>query len=366
MDILTYNQSFEIVKYIDSFDSLIWNVRYIGYGEFELVVPFSSEYMTVLERGNYLKIDDSDRTMIIEKATPLYDDEKGIMAKFYGRSLESILTRRIIWKQTTISGNLQNAVKQLITDAIISPDIADRAISNFVFKESTDSRVTSIIIDEIQYTGDNLYDVIYDLCEYFKLGFKVTLNDENQFEFELYAGVDRSSAQVTNPIIEFSTDNDNLLSSEFSMDETNYCNVTLVAGEGEGEERKTVVCGDNTGLDRRELYTDARDIQSTDDQGAAIPESEYLNMLKARGNSKLLEHILKTEIDSEVDASLGSMYKFNYDYFLGDIVDVIDFIGQQFISRVIAMTISISESEYTIHPIFQNEEVEEDGTSEEV
>jgi hypothetical protein len=245
----------------------------------------------------------------------------------------------------------------LISDAIISPNIADRAISNFVFKESTDSRVTSITIDEVQYTGDNLYDVIYELCDYYRLGFKVLLNDNNQFVFELYSGEDRTSNQILNPVIEFSTDNDNLLSSSYSTDDTKYCNVTLVAGEGEGDERKTVICGESDGLDRRELYTDARDIQSTEPGGVVIPESEYLNMLTSRGYSKLLEHVIKTEIDSEVDASEGSMYKFNHDYYLGDLVDVVDFIGQTFVSRVMAMTIAVSESEYTMHPIFENEEV---------
>ena len=54
---------------------------------------------------------------------------------------------------------------------------------------------------EAQYTGDNLYDVIQKICEEQGIGFKITLNDEKQFVFELYAGSDRSYDQTENPYV---------------------------------------------------------------------------------------------------------------------------------------------------------------------
>lgn len=354
MDIVVYDKQFRITKYIDSYDSLIWNVKYIGHGEFELVVAHSQEFMSVLSHGNYLSIDDSDRWMIVEKTEPIFDDEKGALDKFSGRSLESILLRRIVWAQTTISGNLQNGIKKLITDAIISPAIPARRISNFVFRDSTDPRITSLVIDEHQYTGTPLYDVIVDLCTAYKIGFKITV-ENGVFVFELFSGTDRSSNQVLTPIIEFSIDNDNLLGSNYSKDETKYYNVTLVAGEGEGPSRKTAVCGDYSGLDRREIFTDARDLQESDGE-TTLSSQEYTNLLIARGNSKLLEHAVVTELDTEVDSAIGAMYVFGRDYFLGDVVDVIDFINQKSTSRITQMTISVNDDGYSVHPIFENEE----------
>ena len=351
MDVTVFNPAFEVTGIIDSYDSLLWNIKYNEYGDFEMVVPYASGMISLLSMDSYLMIPFSDRTMIIEKIVPTFDGEKGYLSKVTGRSLESILSRRIIWKQTTISGNLQNGIKKLITDAIINPTDQSRKIPNFIFKDSTDSTITSITINECQFTGDNLYDVIQSLCSLFSIGFKITLNDNFQFVFELYNGSDRSSNQLLNPIIEFSNNNDNLISSEYSIDQQNYCNVTLIAGEDEGTSRKTATYGSASGLSRRELFTDARDIQSTDGETTMTP-TEYTNALINRGKEKLLEHDVTTEFDSSVDNGSDGMFEFNVDYFLGDIVDIVDVIEETFKVRVSEMTISISESEYSIHPIF--------------
>lgn len=351
MDVTVFNSNFEVIDIVDAYDSLVWNGAYCGYGDFEMVVPYDSGVISSLSMDNYLSIPESDRMMIIEKMIPKFDEEKGYLSTISGRSLESILLRRIIWKQTTISGNLQNGIKKLITDAIINPTDSNRKISNFIFQDSTDPTITSLTIDEYQFTGDNLYDVVQALCAEFGLGFKITLNDNNQFVFMLYNGTDRSSNQVLNPIIEFSPNNDNLLSSEYSLDQKDYCNVTLIAGEDEGESRKTATYGESSGLTRRELFTDARDIQSSDGETTMTP-TEYTNALINRGKEKLLEHEILTEFDSSIDNGEGGMCTFNKDYFLGDIVDIVDVIGETFKVRVNELTISISESEYSVHPIF--------------
>lgn len=83
----------------------------------------------------------------------------------------------------------------MLNECIISPSIADRKISNFVFVLSTDPKITRLKIDN-QYTGDCLYDVIKGLCEENNIGFKIVLTDENKFAFSLYAGVDRSYEQT--------------------------------------------------------------------------------------------------------------------------------------------------------------------------
>ena len=55
-----------------------------------------------------------------------------------------------------------------------------------VEKAVTEPKITA------QFTGDNLYDVISEICRLTGLGFKVTLNDKKQFVFKLYAGADRT------------------------------------------------------------------------------------------------------------------------------------------------------------------------------
>ena len=88
----------------------------------------------------------------------------------------------------------------------------------------------------------------------------MVLNSSNVFEFSLYAGLDHSYQQTTNPYVIFSPEFNNIITSTYTEDDIPFKNVALVAGVGEGDERVTISVGSASGLDRRELYVDARDI----------------------------------------------------------------------------------------------------------
>ena len=357
MDIYILDQNFDILAVEDCYQSIVWNERYNEPGDFELVIPANSKSVPYIAMDNYIYIPLSDRLMIVEHQEPIGDADGDNTILFKGRSLESILDRRIVWQQTTVSGNAQNAIKNLITAAIINPSISARKIPNFIFEDSTDSNVTSKTIPESMFTGDNLLDVIHTLTDKTKLGYSVKLNASKQLKFKLYSGIDRTKRQTVVPQTEFSPNNDNIFSSKLRIDKVNYKNVTLIAGEGEGLERKTATYGTESGLARREYFTDARDISSNEGTEEQIPAAEYTNLLIERGKEKLNEQIITKEIEAEVDTSDIAMYKFNKDYFLGDLVENVDAYGTRSISRVTEMTISITPKEYKYYPIFKNEEI---------
>ena len=157
------------------------------------------------------------------------------------------------------------------------------------------------------------------------------------------------------PQVEFSLNNDNIFSSKLTIDKSNYKNVTLVGGEGEGTARRTAVVNNETsGLERREYFTDARDISSNDGE---ISSANYITMLSERGKKHLEELIIKKEVEAEVDTSPTAMYIFNKDYFLGDLVENVDVYGTRSVSRVVEMTMSITAKEYKFYPIFENERI---------
>lgn len=357
MNLLLLNESFEVIDIIDTYVSLLWTVRYDEAGEFELIIPANSENLELFKLDYYLQNLDSDRLMIIEKKVIETDVESGNNLTITGRTLESILDRRIIWAQTTISGNLQSAIKTLINDAIISPTDSSRKISNFIFEESTDTAITGLTIDESQYTGDSLYETIQTICELKHIGFKVTLNGSFQFVFKLYAGTDRSYSQVTLPCVVFSNKYENLLSSNYSEDKTNYKNVTLVAGEGEGTARTTATYGTEAGLARRELYTDARDLSTNDGE---IDATTYQNQLIERGTEKLKDYEIEKDIDGEIAST--NLYTLNEDYELGDLVQVVDCYDTEAKARITEIVTSISTSEQSTYPTFEIED-DEDSTT---
>jgi len=325
MDIFILNENFETVDVIDTYESIIWTDRYNSFGDFEIYTNFDVRMLQKVKQDYYLMTLQSEHMMIIEGLEIDSDAETGNHLRITGRSLESILDRRIIWDQTSVSGNLQDALKSLITAAIINPSIEDRKISNFIFEDSTDERITGLTL-EAQYTGDNLYDIVNSACVTNNIGYKITLNNQNQFVFKLYMGTDRSYDQEYNPYVVFSPNYENIINSNY-VDSTEVMkNVTLVAGEDEGSARKTLIVGSGTGLTRRELFTDARDIQSE-------KVSDYNEALKQRGLEGLIENSRTVNFEGEVDAV--RMFVYNEDFFMGDIIQIANEYGIEGAARVV-------------------------------
>ena len=194
--------------------------------------------------------------MIIEKIDLKSDIDDGDEFIVSGNSLESILERRIVWTKTVLSGSLQEGIKKLINEAIISPEIAERKIPNFIFEDSIDPAITALMSNKEFEAGDNLYDIIKDVCEEYKICFKVILNNEKKLAFSLYAGADRSYTQSDNAFVMFSPNFENIITSEYSSYRTDYKNVCLVTAsrtkEGSEEEIEyTEVAGTGEGITLR-------------------------------------------------------------------------------------------------------------------
>lgn len=350
MEVYVLNTKFESIAVVDEFESLIWTDRYNEAGDFELYLAMNKKLLEYLRQDYYLWNPDSDHVMIIEQLNITSDLESGNKLIVTGRSLESILDRRIIWGQKVLTGNLQNAVKTLITENIIAPSILDRQIDNFVFEDSDNGKILSLTIDA-QYTGDNLYDVIHTLCEKNKIGFKIVLNDKNQFVFSLYIGEDRSYEQTKNPYVIFSPDFENIINSNYLESKKSLKNVTLVAGEGEGAARRTSVVGSGNGLERRELFTDARDISSDIGNDQKLTDAEYISQLNQRGTENLAENIATTSFEGEVEAT--RMFKYGIDFFIGDIVQIANEYGHEGQAYISEFVMSQSQSGTSMYPTFK-------------
>ncbi len=347
MDILVLNTNLEAVAAVDTFESLLWTDRYCGNGEFEIYTLATNELITWLREDYYLWLKESNHQMIIEGIQIKSDSELGNRLVVTGRSLESLLDRRIIWGQTVLTGNLQDGIEKLLNENVISPVISDRTIDNFIFEASTDPLVTTLTVDA-QFTWTNLYDSIKGLCAANNIGFQVTLEDD-QFVFKLYAGADRSYDQFVNPYVIFSPYYENLINSNYTESKKTVKTVTLVAGEGEGPDRITTVVGMAANLTRREMYTDARDLSQTVD-GNEMLEADYLLQLAQRGTEDLTNHILAQTFDGQIDPKV--MYTFGESFFMGDIVQIANEYGMEAKSRVTEIIYSQSLSSVDVYPTF--------------
>lgn len=78
-----------------------------------------------------------------------------------------------------------------------------------------------------------------------------------------------------------------------------------------------------TGLARRELYIDARDLQSDSDPDKPLTPEEYAAVLTTRGREKLAECQLVKSFSAEV-RTVDPTYALGEDYDLGDTITAID------------------------------------------
>lgn len=353
MNLVVLDQEFNAISVIDTYESSIWTDRYYECGDFELYTTITEVVPEYIKQDYYLQSPYSEHLMVIEKILITTDAENGNHITITGRSLESLLDRRIVWGQKTVRGNLQDAIKTLIEENVISPSDNKRRIDNFMFESSSDPAITQLSI-EAQYTGDNLYDVIQKICSEQEIGFKIILNDNKQFVFKLYAGSDRSYDQTVNPYVVFSPNFDNILSSNYVESKESLKNVALIGGEGEGSERKYTTIGENSGLNRREIFVDARDISSDVGDGITLTGEEYDILLQQRGKEKLTENTDVISFEGQVDSAL--MFKYGEDFFNGDIVQVANEYGHETKARVIEIITSENNEGISLYPTFKTVE----------
>lgn len=344
MDLYILDKTFKPIALIDNAASVIWADRYYDTGDFEIYIPASIKNLSILQEEYYVKRMDSDMVGIIEKINLKTDVENGDYLIASGRDLKSILERRIIWNQSNLSGKVEMILRQLINENVINPTIAARKIPNVKLGSIKGFTETA----DFQVTGDNLLDKVIELCKAAEIGWKVTLDEEVQLVIEFYQGTNRSYSQSANPYVVFSPTFDNLLTTETQQDITTYKNAALVAGEGEGSARRTVALGTASGMSRRELYVDARDISSNDGE---ITSSQYTELLKQRGSEKLAAAVKTLGVSGTAETALT--YKLNEDYFLGDTVAVENEYGIKANSKILEVIECEDQNGLSIIPTFE-------------
>jgi hypothetical protein len=334
------------------FESLIWTERYNKCGDFEIYGPATQEMLDVFAVDRYLWINGSRSTMIVEDRKIESDEDDHDKITITGRSLDSILDRRVILGQKVLTGNFQDAIHTLLIENVISPTDTARAIPNFIFETSTDTRITELTIDA-QYNFDNLYEAIQKICEEKSVGFEVVLNASNQFVFRLYLGTDRSYAQSANPYVVFSPSYDNLINSSYVESKKTLKTVSIVGGEGEGSARKTTTAsissGAGSGLSRREMFVDASDVSTTSDSGT-LTDEQYYAQLAEKGTSELANNVITKTFDGKLETSRSWAY--GVDFFMGDVVQVVNEQGITSSSRIVELIHSQDSTGIFMYPTF--------------
>lgn len=379
MEFMVLDKNYDAIAMIDTFTSAIWTVRYDEAGDFELCTPVRLDYIQAIQIGNYLWSKESDRLMIIETVEIATDAENGPQFTVTGRSLESILERRIITSGITFSGNVQSIIISMLNSEVINTS-ANRKIPNFSYKTSTDPRITGTSM-EFTARGENLYDMICSLCQECKIGWRILPKGAGGFEFELFVGTDRSYDQSVNPYVVFSPRFENLLNSNYIKSYKAYKNSVYAVGTYQKEviiknkykddneewvvEEQTTYEEDEvtawgfsedsepTGLARREIFVDNGGVNDGE-QGGAYNAWNAIN--KQKGLTELANYQTTTAFEGELEAT--RQYVYGEDFTIGDIVQIQNEYGIEGTVYISEIVFSQDASGITITPTFTSTEDE--------
>lgn len=339
------NNTFVKTAVIDDATSVIWIKRFNEAGEFELYIRASAELLDLFDGEVILTRDNNNTVMSVENIHLKTNAENGDYLTITGRSAECFLGRRIVPKQTTFQNTTaENVIRSLIDQNVIDPPAPHQRRKIDVITLGTSQGYTDIINKQV--TGKNLLDVISSICKVLNYGFEFEF-DGLTFEFNLYKGVDRSFDQTENTFVVFSPEYENLGNTEYTKDKSTLYNSVYVAGEGEGKDRIISNVGTTSGLDRRELWIDARNESSNTDAGTLTP-TEYGYVLTQQGMEMLKTTTETTEFNGEIlDINV---YAYGVDYNLGDIVQVVNEYGLTATATVTEITEVEDETGYRIYP----------------
>lgn len=297
----------------------MYSEEFNGSGSFNISIP-DMLYSSILKKGNYILF--NQKTLGIIKYVGVTLNRKNVL-QVKGTLLNDILSYRVIKTQASYSGYIESVCENMISENFINPSDEKRKLLILEI-DPTQPATTEQINKSV--TGKTVFDSVSDALSTKDYGFsvtpRITTYDEasdnptniSKFVVKILHPTDRSVGNTSgNDPVVFSLELNNLKELFYDMDATQECTVAIVAGEGEGVNRKVIEVGDTaaSGIDRMELYVDARDLQDATDAE-----------LTQRGLERMEDHKEFTSFDCTLLDSAAQGY--GKKFFLGDYVTVID------------------------------------------
>ena len=347
---------------IDDHIGINWSTRYNDTGSVELILPKTKEYGTLIDTDMYVSIPDSEYLMLITEINKLSDLVEGSQITVKGVTLDKLLDRRVVHgSQTTFSGSIENVIFGLIRTNCIDTE-ASRKFPNFKLVSNSDPRLASITVEEKDYKGENLFDAVKTICQDKGVGFKMGVDSDDQIYFMLYVGTDRSWSQNDVPPVVFSSEYENLVSSNYVKNVADYKTFSYV--EYTVTTKNTVVdpeTEEETVEESKDTYETTAQISSASGYGRRETtfkaedkniESRSLAASTAIANAR--KALMDTDKKEAFDGELSEDGQFTYgnDYDLGDIVQVVDEDGHEGTCRISEIVISEDRSGFFIVPTF--------------
>lgn len=383
---------------IDAYDSFVWTDAYCGYGDFELKIPCEIAKKYKMDIGDFIRCTLSNTVMIIEAMSVESNDDNSLMVTYKGRSLESLLCRRVLRKEdvpqivpqyNSSSQKYEAAQLRYVQEVILyvlnrtivqnnNISMRSRGIEQLGYTINQDESIAEMKAPYVDLDGMTVFNFVQSVLAYNGLGFKIEFNpagtvggsvDNRVLLFSIYQGTNRSHTQTVNDRVIFSTDDDTTFKMDTSMDMSSYGNAALLVGpnkcaESRDDDDQPIIVETNkrfttelysgvTGINRYEIYVDTTNIPATNEYTERLyPESYILAQMRFRGIQSLKQH-LSNNMSFTPSVDFDPYKKYGEDYNIGDIVSVIDYFGNINIVRVGSFSYSVDNSGVQLYPNFE-------------
>lgn len=313
------NSSLEIEAIINDYTAKQWHTIWGSGGSFTLWAPITSYNSQYLQIGNFVWFEYESIALIEDIQKETDEDTAQLSMKVSGRLFEvAALSSRIIWGRLLKTDYSNKIIEEIIKTQVTNPTDSNRKLDNILLVQNANNIGSSVTF--VNSYG-NVWDQVEQLNQAYNLDTRFVFNEENKnLTVLIRAGNDLSDEVIID------TDLGILKSAEYEKDVSSYCNTALIAGEGEGTDRVLAYIGSaNKGLNRKELYVDARDLQKTNDDGFTMSSDDYNAALVLRGEQKLTENLAYESYDASIELNNNSAFIFGKDFSFGDIVTLVDY-----------------------------------------
>lgn len=272
----------EIIHIEESFSSLVWTERYQEAGDFVLDIPLDVIDFSFYKIGNYISMDESLESMIIETieiteqmespvvelsgrtASILLDRRVNASRVFdvYARSIATLRMQKPVTKASVVrySGTISSIFQQMMDEEIVNPtmpyyswwhkveiegvneawypgydpSLSDtwlkivpgkdsapyRVIPGFVFQSLIENDTSSVTKEYSELKS--LYDMFVQISKENMTGFRSIIDGNNNIVIQAFKGTDRTTAQkVLDPLI-FNPIMDNISYVNYFEDKSDY------------------------------------------------------------------------------------------------------------------------------------------------
>lgn len=316
-----------LVGEVDNYSSLIFDMSWHGIGEFELKINKYIQYADELQKDRIILIGNDHRKVYVIKYRQIELDESGKATENWivrGLELKSIITERLTIPppgkaHDKVTGSYETVMKHYINTCLVNPLDVKRKLDMLTIAPDLQRGQQLSHSSRLKMLAEEISTLSLDSG----LGWTIYLDLTNKkWVFDVQEGVNRTRGQNINSPVIFSPEFNSLKSLSYTQSDLNYKNIAVVAGQGEGVERRIIEVGEDgkTGYWRRETFIDARDISETNDDGEPLPEQKVIAALQARGQQQLNELLQEEYLEGQL-LNQGS-FIYEKDFNNGDIATI--------------------------------------------